>query len=352
MTSAVQGKSRFRELDAFRGIAAIWVVLFHFFTRYAELFPGTAETGQLAAAPARLLSGTGAWPVYWFFMISGFVIVWTLERCTTWRDFAVARFSRLYPTFWASVLATFSIGMLFPLPIQKYDLWQLVVNLTMFESMVGVPDIDGSYWSLAVELLFYIAIGALFALGGLRHLVSASLIWALACLVTSLVLFEHLEIFWRVRRYFLLDYGHFLICGIMYYQIWRGANMKFAASIIGICLVSIFVRYEFRIVLACVCFNAIFFLAIINRLRWIVLPPLVWLGSISYALYVCHEYIGYRIIMALEAAGISRIGAILGALASVLLLAWAITSFIDRPAQKAIRAAWSRISLPARASTG
>jgi peptidoglycan/LPS O-acetylase OafA/YrhL len=83
------------ELDVFRGVAALWVAMFHLTLRYDEAF-------LHQPAPLKpLLDGT--YGVELFFMISGFVILMTLQRSRSWVDFAVHRFARLYPAYWLSV---------------------------------------------------------------------------------------------------------------------------------------------------------------------------------------------------------------------------------------------------------
>jgi peptidoglycan/LPS O-acetylase OafA/YrhL len=80
--------------------------------------------------------------------------------------------------------------------------------------------------------------------------------------------------------------------------------------------------------------------------------PLVWLGAISYSLYLLHQYIGFALLRALEAAGLGANTAIALTLAAILLLAAAITFWIERPALRAIRAWWrGRTAPPAVALT-
>jgi peptidoglycan/LPS O-acetylase OafA/YrhL len=56
---------------------------------------------------------------------------------------------------------TFLVGWLWPLQVQSYTLSQYLLNLTMLQEILGVPHIDGVYWSLTVELVFYVAMAAL-----------------------------------------------------------------------------------------------------------------------------------------------------------------------------------------------
>ena len=90
---------RLVEIDALRGVAALAVVLFHYTTRFTELFkPGTLPTISFPG---------GHYGVNLFFIISGFVIFMTLEKTARPLDFVVSRFSRLFPAYWAAIFLTF-----------------------------------------------------------------------------------------------------------------------------------------------------------------------------------------------------------------------------------------------------
>jgi peptidoglycan/LPS O-acetylase OafA/YrhL len=275
-------------------------------------------------------------------MISGFVIVWTLERCRDWRDFAVSRGSRLYPAYWVAVSITFALGMLAPLPGQAYTAGQYLTNLTMLQDIFHVPALDGAYWSLTVELIFYCYMAAAFALGLLGRLHLICLAWAAACLLTHALARAGIDVPWRIQYYGLLIYGHFLAIGVVLFQIWRRRHIALAWLTIGLCLGSIWLTYIPRDAMVCTIFVALFWLALQGSLRWIVCRPLVWLGSVSYTLYVCHEMIGFRVIATAHAAGLAHLPAVLLALLVVLAVAWLISAWIERPAMRAIRSRWRR----------
>jgi peptidoglycan/LPS O-acetylase OafA/YrhL len=344
-------RGRFQEIDVFRGIAALWVVMFHFIIHYSDLrLSPIAEPPfilKIVAAAGVALPDFGLLPVYWFFMISGFVITWTLERSATVQDFAVSRATRLYPVYWTVVTMTFLAGTIWPLPGQSYSLYQFVWNLTMVQEIFRVPHIDGVYWSLTVELLFYFGMAALFALGLLRHLRIICAAWALACVMNHLLARFGADVWWIVQKYALLPQGHFLIAGIMFYQLWRGRWPIESGAILGVCLVSIYLAYPVREALVSTVFFAAFWLAIRQHLRFIVCAPLLWLGSISYALYLSHEMLGWRVMRALEDLGVSRVAAILVATALMLGLAHLLTRMVERPARLAVRA-WRPAISPRR----
>ena len=64
---------------------------------------------------------------------------------------------------------------------------------------------------------------------------------------------------------------------------------------------------------------------------------LVWLGTISYPLYLLHENIGWSVQLRLGALGISTDGAVLVALAISLAMATALTRWVEQPAMRWIR---------------
>src|ERR1700731_494633 len=140
-------EGRFQELDVLRGLAALGVVLFHYLTRYDQMY--TPRGDVPFGFPI------GASGVDLFFVISGFVIFMTLGRCASVSDFLISRFSRLYPAYWAAALLTWSVGTVWPLPKQGYTINQLFINLTMAQGFINIEPIDGVYWSLNVEFCFY-----------------------------------------------------------------------------------------------------------------------------------------------------------------------------------------------------
>ncbi len=336
------GGQRFHELDAFRGIAAVWVMLFHFGLRYQNAdMPYVEQVPQvrdLARAVFAWLPDFGVMPVAWFFIISGFVMTWTLERCRTWRDFAASRAARLYPVYWAAVTVIVAAEVLQPLPGQGVGLAKYLANLTMIQGIFGVGHVSGVFWSLTVELIFYIGMACLLRFGLVGRLYAICTVWALACLANHLLALGGIEVFWRVQKYALLNYGHFLIAGIMFYQLWRGRRPAASIAIIAICLLSVFLAYTPATAVVYSLFFALMWLAMRGRLGFIANRPMVWLGSISYALYLVHEGLGFRLMYALELAGVPRLASIAAAISMSLVVAEMLTRAVDQRGRRLLRA--------------
>lgn len=90
-----------------------------------------------------------------FFIVSGFVILSSSFAATT-ASFAVGRALRLYPAFVLCVALT-AIFAVF-LKGDHISALQFLGNLTIVPGLVGVTPIDGVYWSLALEIQFYLGV--------------------------------------------------------------------------------------------------------------------------------------------------------------------------------------------------
>jgi peptidoglycan/LPS O-acetylase OafA/YrhL len=153
---------RVETIDVFRGLAILIVVLFHFTAR----LPPQALNIETGAPPPVFFGWVG---VYFFFIVSGYCILMTLERSPTVGVFLARRFSRIYPAFAAAVLLLFAFGMVFHIPSipeAKFHVTPLgLLDVTMDLVFVGEIGewVNGSFWSIAVEIKFYILIALLAA---------------------------------------------------------------------------------------------------------------------------------------------------------------------------------------------
>lgn len=180
--------SRYANIDVLRGIAALCVVWLH----TAEIFVRlpNASRDATAANVAEFLQ-LGRVGVIAFFAISGFVVVSTIKRpkAIGIGEFAVKRFFRLYPAFWIALLLTYLVIWLpqgRPLTVSS-----VVANASMLPSLFGFEAAMGHFWTLEIELVFYLLVVLLFAAGKLRSsLVLVSLIAVCSLHIMGLSLYR------------------------------------------------------------------------------------------------------------------------------------------------------------------
>jgi len=325
--------SRMVELDALRGIAAVAVLGYHFTTRYEE------QIGHAKGMPVDLLAGK--YGVYLFFLISGFVIFMTLERTRTAADFVVSRFSRLFPAYWVAVLLTATVVYTAGLPIQQLPAWQALLNFTMVQEILGAEHLDGSYWTLQIELFFYMQMLFWYALGQLRRIHWIIGGWLVLATVEGLCEKYHWHFSYWVRELMILRFIPFFAIGILFYRLHRYPDewrLNLTMLLCALLAIAIGERPIFLPVALVCC--AIFASFIRGKLAFLDTRFFAFLGAISYTLYLVHQAIGFVVIHRLEHLGMPAWLACLGAAGLSLALATLLHRLVEKPAMAWIRGNW------------
>lgn len=303
-------------LDALRGLAAVAVLAFHYTTRFGVVF-GHPTRPSLAVP-------WGLHGVEVFFVISGFAIELSLESTKSAHDFLVSRALRLYPTFWAAVAVTFTVVGVFGLPERMASPRDALLNLSMIPASLGAQAVDAVYWTLERELRFYGLAFLLLVLGLRRYTVHALLVT---------VALQTVDAAWHVVPHWISDlsnahWAHLFACGALLARFRRAPSWTTLGAL-GLCL------FASRLI------GAVPFAygAGAVALVWIAthpfvgarLRPLVFLGKISYPLYLVHQYIGYVVMRALYARGAPPVVAILSACAVAFAIAIALHFTVEKP---------------------
>jgi peptidoglycan/LPS O-acetylase OafA/YrhL len=334
---------RLVEVDALRGIAALAVLLFHYTTRYQQLYGGIGEP--------TLSFPHGHLGVNLFFVVSGFVIFMTLERTRRPLDFVVSRFSRLFPAYWTAIWITYAVTAAFGLPGKEVTLLQAAANMLMVHGFAWVPHVDGVYWTLEVELLFYCWMLGLFMLGGLRQV--HRLLWALLAArlaYQAMAAAFGIDLPWVLSRLMILTYIPWFALGICVYQSrQRGdaAQQRRCAVTAVLALVCLAVQDGWEHVLLAATFALLVRLAADGRLRPLHHPWLVHLGAISYPLYLLHENIGWVALREMQARGVGYDASMLIVAALAIGLATLVHRLVEDPSLHWIRGRY-RSALQAR----
>jgi peptidoglycan/LPS O-acetylase OafA/YrhL len=292
-------KGRLLELDCLRGIAAIFVVIFHFTLGQPNLY-------------LHSIFKLGCTGVELFFMISGFVIFLTIEKTTSYKDFLLSRFARLYPAYWVCVSLTSLAIILWSItaktPITFPNFKDYMANLTMFQYYFQVKNIDGSYWTLIIELLFYLFILIIYLLKKLPQIEIISLFIVLICLVYGTILKSVSPDIYNQFGYLpIISYFPLFIAGIVFYKIKFYKINIYRCLLLMLCFITQIVLFDstgkivfiskIGYVAMISIFFVIFFLYCFNRLQFIVNDVLQFTGKISYSLYLIHDFIAVSLLI-------------------------------------------------------
>src|ERR1700741_1996890 len=156
------GKNNF---DLIRLLAAIQVVLFHFIEHF--------DISDLTIVK-KLLSPFAGVPI--FFFISGMLISAAWERNTEIKVYAKNRFLRVFPALWVCIMVSvvslfifYDAGLLFS-KFRPLVIW-IFGQATFFQMWnpeflrgYGIGVVNGSLWTIAVELSFYCFIPVIYFL--------------------------------------------------------------------------------------------------------------------------------------------------------------------------------------------
>ena len=294
------------ELDVLRFAAAVAVMLYHYVAWYTIDLPQGSVTLQHTSVFTRF----GWLGVPLFFMISGYVILNSALSRTT-RQFAVARFIRLYPLYWVCMAGTIAILFLTSRisnahrAIPTYGISTTLANLTMVHTALGFESIDGVYWTLLKELQFYVLMGLLIAAGVVKHVRWWLTIWLLVTLAVYVT--GHPSFVGVVIS---PEYSPFFIAGIAFSLMRSNGTNKFntgvaIAALALACWSMVKTAPTFmpvsggssvsicQVVIAV--FFAAFFMVASRRTGMNASPAISTLGMMTYPLYLLHNFAGKAI---------------------------------------------------------
>jgi peptidoglycan/LPS O-acetylase OafA/YrhL len=312
-------EKRIEILDSFRFLAIISVIFYHYTYRwtipasYKNLYPYGTYYGNIFEY--------GRMGVQFFFIISGFVISYTLENTSGLSTFFKNRFIRLFPPIllWSvitySVFIIFDTNLILPdshflknflpsLTFIKPEIWSLILNHSF-------SWLNGSYWSLWVEVQFYIIASLLFFMNREKFFRNLLLVTIIISLANYLV--NHFSQKNSNTHFFLLAsqvnelfnisyYICYFSLGAIFHYLYKRSAIRLTAFT-SLCMAVIFL-YQFY---ACVTFQArilyiimiaLFVLMIYKRqyLFFLENPLFRRIGVISYSVYLAHENIGILLI--------------------------------------------------------
>ena len=329
-------KRRILLCDILRSISAILIVLYHLTTRYDQMF------GHAVSYKFFLPWGWMAWSV--FFILSGFLH--STEPPIRITNYVVNKAARLYPTFWISmIICTIFTGLL--LPELTCSFRELLINSTLLGNYLGIKSATGVDWTLSVELIFYFFVGVVILIRKKFKWKYTyeflALLWVLISFVLNVFLNTESGVWKYVSILIVAPYAYMFVTGISLRMLYDGKNKIFAFINLAICMASHYTRYQ--------CGRYMFFYLIVVAVftAWMLVPvatqekleekiskllitkALVWIASISFPLYLIHEYIGFSLLHYFDSLGLTGQYMMLIPIGISFILAYLIHKYIEKP---------------------
>ncbi len=276
-------------VHALRGVAATMVFLAHVLGGVGlNVYPHDSSYFTVFEAPWNF----GRWGVWLFFVISGYVILPSVRRYSP-REFALRRFFRLYPLFLAFSLLFIAVNAYSKTFPDLNDLDSIVPALLLINLLTHTEQLTPNAWSLSYEVLFY-AMACLTAHAALRR--KNRLLTVLLTLASAWLVYR-----FPAMLFFLAGIGARLLDerGLHPPRAWSAVLEILAFG--GCLYFGSIQHYDFMLknmgnpnAYAVLAFtSAYFFLAIApTSLTGHLLdrPAVLYLGTVSYSLYLAHPY--------------------------------------------------------------
>ncbi len=347
--------TRAYEIDLLRFLAALAVVLFHYTFR-----GGAADDMTTFSIPSLSpVTKYGFLGVHLFFIISGFVILMTAQHGCL-RRFVISRVTRLYPAFWCCCTLTAAVIWIAADPRYTVDFGQWLVNLTMMNGYMGVPSVDGVYWSLFIELKFYLLVMILLFFGRIGKIEKYLWFWLIAALLLRL---RPLPYFYSLL---IPQYAPYFVAGATFYLIFRDGwhirkllliTLSFMSSLLmahdeWVNMQTYYapVSFDYLIITWSIAsFFLIFLLIALGLMHRFSCSFFVYLGVFTYPLYLIHQNIGYILLNRFAGEGQPPLLLLLEVLIFMLAIAFVVHRSIECRYAKALgnvlenlfaRAAW------------
>lgn len=340
MESRAGTNNQLHSLTPMRGIAALWVVLYHYAVWY---FPAI-EPGRYSH-----LLDKGYLAVDMFFMLSGFVMTHVYWRAfvkeggSHYWAFLSARIARLYPlhlfvlALFLAIAAAFrgfqyaATGRFDAIPMEgARSLSALLANLFMLQGLKA-SELSWNYpaWSISVEFIAYLAFP--FMLPWIWRASTPAKVGLTGVVVAVLSLFSWLTgnnfDQWDGPQTLLRCLPEFLLGTLLYAAFTSDAGTNWLrrdATVVTTAAVAlILLHLGAADLFAILCFPVLILAAVSNEgyvAKLMNVAPLVWLGEVSYSLYLVHGFVEYATTQFIDAAGLGGPAAFSGKASVVVML--------------------------------
>ena len=340
-------KNRILYLDGLRGLSILFVLQFHAYARWTSIVPYGSRFSDFP------LFKFGSLGVFLFFLISGFVISMTLEKCRNFVDFIYRRWIRLFPAMLICTIIIFcSAGFFKERPAGIPNISSTLPGLLFIDPgwlsrifHVQIIPIEGAFWSLFVEFKFYVFAAIIYFYVSKKYFFHYVMSLFLCALLVHLFFQLSPNHFWAISNMittnFSLQHFGWFASGSAFYEFSTTKKPKYFlnACIAGL-ISAIALSASSSGVLPNVATISVFLLfalaiANINFQNLLQTRFILFLGIVSYPLYLFHENMMISMIIKIG-KHLPRLPGLLVPIAPVILLSL-LAYFIARYAEPKIK---------------
>lgn len=335
------GRRYVTNLDIVRFLASLWVV----FTHYGFIGPSWGKTGyQPPEGIFALFLKMGYLGVPIFFVLSGFVIAHVSSNIHPVK-FALNRVIRLMPAFWICLTLSFILLKILGTP-DALSISQLLANYTLAPQVFGFEFVDGVYWTLFYEFIFY-GFATLFIAAGIFHkrMLTICAVWLVISFANNLYI-EHVIL----ERLFISYFAGAFVGGMVLWHGWQKGWSFLHVALLVLAALSLALGvqkldtqdflpnfqgtmgYLPALGYAVFTLGTVYLALLLPQMKRFAGGALL-LGGISYPLYLFHQEVGYALMRHFVGSEFVFLSVML-VMTSVVIFCGLLHLFIEKPARK------------------
>jgi len=341
---ASRPRERFVFIDGLRGIAALYVAVFHFWL-LADGLSGGAVSGVTPGALTLLLMH-GDLGVDIFFVISGFVISYSMlgERIGLEfiRTFALRRSLRLDPPYWIVLASVVLIRVIeasvFRKPVELPSPWTFTTNVMYLQDIMGTPNLLSISWTLCLEIQFYLVYVLLLAIVQRAFSTNVRLELRLAAVFGPVFVISGAFLYAQATAHgvFINYWYAFFLGALTCWALYARTGFGVWAATTTVVLVATAITRQPQPAAVAGAAALIYVAGRLGRLTtWLRAGPLQYLGGISYSLYLVHAPFGWGIVglgnALAKSSVLAHFGSIGLAIGASIVLAHLLRSYVEVP---------------------
>lgn len=327
---------RFAALDGLRGLAVLAVIINHFGYPFSTYYPSDPE------APYSFVLGELG--VQLFFIISGFVILLSAATGGGAKTFVISRFTRLYPAYWVALVWSSFLIFMVGIETRSITIPQVLVNFTMFQRFLMVDNVDQVYWTLAVEMQFYLLMLGFILISHNKlkknYLLNFGVFWCLlGIFLMALYPGDSSSGIAKILVWiFLAQHGPFFCFGMAMFIFYNDRKMNLYIPFFAFsAILNTYLAHGFSHAVGVMLIILIFSTVVIMRsVKILDKGPLQFMGKISYSAYLFHTITGF-VIIHLSLPYLGQWWSRLLAFMVVIVISWLSFNFIENKLSRSFK---------------
>ena len=243
------------------------------------------------------------------------------------------------------------LGAAFRVPDAQMTPLEAALNFTMVQRWFLVPNVNDAFWTLAIEMQFYVLILLLLLVTRSRLtqtlMVRVAVAWSAVAVAVAIwaspssygIDPQLVDLPVRiVLNVTLAEFGPLFAFGMLAAYSRRSGRIHRALPFAGAAAVGVSGLLHSWVSAAIVAGICIVFLIVAMRKRSsvLLLPPLLWVGKVSYSLYIIHSIAGW-VVIRYTLPFLGRDLAMVAALIVVLLMAWGLNELAEKRGSDAFK---------------